>query len=368
MKVALVHDYLFDYGGAERVVEALHELFPDAPLYTAFVDPKALGIHWKKFQSWDIRQSWLTEIPFYQKLFSPLRIFAPQYFQSFNLSEYDLVISSSNAYFAKAVKVKKPAVHICYCHTPARSLYGYSAMSDWERHPLTRLGGTLINHYLRVVDVKVAQDVDFFVANSAETAARIKKFYRRDSTVIHPPVNVPEKAPMEKAARPYYLYVNRLAFAKHPELAVEVCTKLGVPLKLAGTGKMLPHLKKIAGPTVEFVGAVNDATLAELYAGARALLYPVEDEDFGIVPVEAMGYGTPVIAHRSGGPRETILDGQTGVFFDELTTESLITAMQHAEKIKFSPRKIYTHARQFRKEEFQKRMKNFIEKVVNHSP
>ncbi len=356
MKIALAHDYLREYGGAERVLEILHQIFPDAPVYTAFVDRKALGIHWQNFADWDIRESWITEIPFYKRFFSPLRVFAPNFFAEFQLCEYDLVISSSNAYFAKAVHARR---QICYCHTPARSLYGYSAMTDWEKNPLTFWIGTFINHYLRIIDVKVAQKVDFFIANSHEVQKRIQKFYRRDSTVIYPPVQVPQSYKATKL-QSYFLYVNRLAFAKHPELAVQVCTELGLKLKVVGTGKILPQLKKMAGPTIEFLGAVRDEQLSQLYAGAEALLYPVEDEDFGIVPVEAMGHGVPVIAHRSGGPRETIVENKTGVFFDELTVSGLKNAVQKFQKMTFDRQKIYQHATQFSQERFKKEVLEFI--------
>ena len=365
LKVALVHDYLAEYGGAERVVEALHELFPDAPLYTSFVDSAAMGVHWPKFANWKIHQTWLQYVPFHKQLFSPLRFLAPHVFQSLDLSAYDLVISSSNAYFAKAVRVQKPAVHICYCHTPSRSLWGYSTRSDWKSHPLMRIYGTIINHYLRVIDVKVAQDVDFFIANSAEVQSRIKKFYRRDSTIIYPPVNVPEHLP-PRQPQDYYLYVSRLTFAKHPEMAVAACAELGRALKVAGTGKVLPELQSQAAghPDIEFLGSIDDAELRKLYLGARALLYPVEDEDFGIVPVEAMGYGVPVIAYRSGGPKETIIDGKTGLFFDDLSVKGLMAAITEFEGKKFDAQVIHDHATQFAKDSFQKKMRDFVE---NHA-
>lgn len=363
IKVALVHDYLREYGGAERVLEALHEVYPDAPVYVAFKDEQALGIHWQRFKSWDIRESWLTKIPFYKKLYSPLRIWAPNYFEAFDLSEYDVVISSSNAYMAKAVKVRPDAIHVCYCHTPPRSLYGYTTMSDWRRNPLTRWVGTLINHYLRVVDFQIAQRVTYFIANSKETQRRIMKFYRRDSTVIYPPVNIPTKL-ARKSLGEYYVYVNRLALAKHPELAVQVCTQLQLPLKVVGTGKMLEELKQMAGPTVEFLGAVSDDKLNQLYAGAKALLYPVEDEDFGIVPVEAMGHGVPVIAHESGGPKETILEEKTGLFFQELSARGLKEAMLLADSYHWSPAAIHQHAEKFSLPAFKKNIQKFIASKV----
>jgi len=364
LKIALVHDYLREYGGAERVIEALHELYPDAPLYTAFVDEQALGIHWKNFSTWDIRESVAAKIPGIKKLYSPLRILAAFFFEQFDFSEYDVVISSTNMYMAKAVRTKRPTVHICYCHTPPRSLYGYSTMTDWEKNPATNLGGKIINVWMHVVDQATAKRPDVFIANSKEVAGRIKKFYHRDSTVIYPPVSL--EGALTKKVPEYYLYVNRLAYAKHPEMAVEACTKLGVPLKLVGRGKMLEDLKKIAGPTVEFMGAVDDVTLKNLYASAKALLYPVEDEDFGIVPVEAMMAGVPVIAHRSGGPKETIVDGKTGVFFDALSTDGLVTAMQSFEKKTFDSKFIRAHAQQFSKEVFKKKIEEVVAKTYGN--
>jgi len=358
-KIALVHDYLREYGGAERVLESLHAMFPDAPVYTAFVDEKAMGIHWSKFTDWDIRTTWITKIPFYKKLYSPLRVLAPEYFSSLDLSEYDIVISSSNAYFAKAVIVPN-GVQYCYCHTPARSLYGYETMSDWKKNPFIRLAGTLINHYLRVVDFSVAQKVDHFIANSEETARRIKKFYRRDSVVINPPVRISNQPPKSKKDKNYFLYVNRLAFSKHPDLAVAVCTKLNLPLKVVGEGKMLARLKEIAGPTIEFMEAVDDEELEELYAGAKALLYPVKNEDFGMVPIEAMGHGVPVIAHRSGGPCETIVDEVTGILFDDLSLEGLEKALKTAMKRKFDQNKIYEHAKKYSEAVFAEKINKLI--------
>lgn len=344
------------------MVEALHDLYPDAPLYVAFTDPEALGIHWDIFKNWNIKESWLTKIPGYKKLYSPLRIWAPNYFEGFDLSEYDVVISSSNAYMAKAVKVKPSAVHLCYCHTPPRSLYGYTTMSNWQKNPVFHFFGTLINHYLRVVDVKVAQGVTHFIANSGETARRIKKFYRRDSTIIYPPVNLPTELSAASSSAPaYYLYVNRLALAKHPELAVQVCTELKLPLKVVGTGQMLEELKAAAGPTVEFLEAVTDEQLHQLYAGAKALLYPVEDEDFGIVPVEAMGHGVPVIAHQSGGPQETIIEEKTGIFFQELSLAGLKEALLLSQNYTWNRTFIHQHALQFRSALFRSSIKKIVD-------
>jgi len=378
LKIALAHDYLREYGGAERVLEALHELYPDAPVFTAFVDKNGLDKHWYRFADWDIRQSWLTKIPFYKKLYSPLRIVASKCFESFDLSEYDVVISSSNAYFAKAVKVPN-GTHICYCHTPPRSLYGYNAVSDWKNNPFTRLAGTVLNHFVRIIDFYVSQRVDIFVANSQETKRRIEKFYRKNSQVIYPPVNMVDQLQKEKnthkddqLTQEYFLYVNRLALAKHPEIAVQTCIKLGLPLKVVGAGPMLDKLKEMAigHQHIEFLGAVSDAELQDLYKRANALLYPVEDEDFGIVPIEAMAHGTPVVAHASGGPLETVIDFRmahsrklpgTGVLFPELTTSSLAEGIALTMSYDFDQDKIKEYTQRFSEKRFKEEIVALVE-------
>lgn len=361
LKVALVHDYLREFGGAERVLEALHQLYPEAPVYTAFFDRKALGVHAERFADWDIRETWLAKLPLFKKLYSPLRFLAPWAFASLDLAAYDLVISSSNAYFAKAVKVKN-GKHICYCHTPPRVLYGYSAMSDWQSNPLMKFAGQILNHFMRIADVKISRErVDLFIANSQETASRIKKFYRLDAEIVYPPVFLTVQQSAQTKKGDYFLYVNRLALAKHPELAVEVCTDLKLPLKVVGTGKMLDKLQQIAGDNIEFLGAVSDETLTKLYQEAKALLYPVEYEDFGMVPVEAMLYGTPVIAHDSGGPRETVINGKTGIVFNDLTTPGLKAAIKEFSNYQFSSSEIKAWAKKFGKEQFNRGIKQAVD-------
>lgn len=393
-KVALVHDYLREYGGAERVVEALHEIFPQAPLYVSFVDSSVTGIHWAKFQDWDIRQSWLIKIPFYKKLFSPLRIFAPQYFSAFDLSDYDLVISSTNAYFSKAVTTKKTtgatttetdikathtgkkvgALHLSYCHTPARSLYGYTTRTDWRSNPITGFFGTILNHYLRVLDVKIAREnVDYFIANSKETQRRIQKFYKLNSTVIYPPIEIDSDRKFEnKAQLPkkdgYFLVVGRIAASKHVDLAVLAAKEISFKLKVVGSGRGIEMLQDLAGESlgknIEFLGGVSDEELYSLYENASALLYPAEDEDFGMVPIEAMGHGIPVVAHKSGGPLETVQEGENGYFFDEFTVESFGKAIQKIQTTKWNRQKIYEYAVDFSKEKFKTRVLQFIKELL----
>jgi len=399
LKIALVHDYLREFGGAERVLAALHELYPEAPVYTAFVDQKALGDHWHRFADWDIRTTWLQKVPGIKKIYSPLRVLAARAFAELDLSEYDLVITSTNAYMAKAVRAKR---QLCYCHTPPRSLYGYSTLSDWKKRWWLRLPGELINHYMRMVDFETAHKVDIFIANSRETARRIQKFYRRESTVVYPPVDLgtdqsdrsgqshkaadvdkhkdmdkdndkdknknKNKNKNKKLDQGYYLYVNRLAFAKHPELAVAACSQLELPLKVVGTGPMLEQLKASAGPTVTFLGSVSDEGLRAAYGGARALLYPVEDEDFGIVPIEAMSHGVPVIAHASGGPLETVLPEKTGFLFTDLTIEGLKTAIQtfsaDQKKSPLSSDSIKKRAELFSREHFFEAIQELVREVT----
>ncbi len=368
LKVALVHDFLREYGGGERVLEALHQLFPQAPVYVAFKDQQALGKHWARFADWDLRETWFAKLPFCKKLYSPLRIFAPHAFASLDLSQYDLVISSSNAFEAKAVQAPNGR-HFCYCHTPPRALYGYSTMSAWDKHFLVKLGGTLINHYMRVKDFQAAQQVDQFIANSKETQARIKKFYKRDSVIIYPPVDTTVTAKLKPLLqRDYYFYIGRLGLQKHPELAVQACQQLDLPLKVAGTGPMLSNLKQLArdNDKIEFLGAVADDQLKALYVGAKALLYPVEDEDFGMVPVEAMAAGTPVLAHASGGPLETIVPGQTGLFFEELTVAGMVEVIgEYEQKLQddkkiFVPQSISQQAQTYSCQQFYSAMKNLL--------
>ena len=360
LKVALVHDFLREYGGAERVIETLHEIFPTAPLYTAFVDKKAMGSQWQRFVNWDIRQSWAAKIPGVNIMYSPLRIFSNKFFESFNFAEYDVVISSTNMYMAKAIRTQAPTKHYCYCHTPPRSLYGYSTMTDWKKNPIVRMAGEVINHYMRIIDYQTAQNPDVFIANSKEVQRRITKFYRRESQVIYPPIMIPTTPPSSVQKENFYLFVGRLAASKHIDLVIKTCTQFGLSLKIVGSGKALPYLQSLAGNTVEFLGSISDDALHDLYARAKTLIYPAEDEDFGMVPLEAMAYGTPVIVHHSGGFLETVVEGKTGIFFEEFTVEALKKAIHQADRIEWDSEALYRHAKRFSKERFKKEILSLI--------
>lgn len=364
MKIALVHDYLNEFGGAERVLLALSEIWPDAPIYTAFYRKDSPA--WERFKNKDVKVSWVHYIPFFNKyLHSPLRFLAPLIWNSFDFSKYDLVIGSSGWYITKGFKKKgKNTIEICYCHTPPRWLYGYKTSIELQKYWPVRVYAAIVGHFMRIYDYKVAQRVDYFVANSKNVAKRIEKFYRRDSVVIYPPVELPKVGYVER--EDYYLVISRIVGGKGLDLAVNAALKLGIKLKIAGkpAGYYTEYkmLSKLAKRKVEFLGYVSDEKRAELYAGAKAFLALAEDEDFGITPVESMLAGTPVIAFRGGGYTESVVEGKTGVFFDEPTPESLMGAIKKFEKMKIKPEDCIEQAKKFSKERFISQIKLFVNK------
>ncbi len=380
MKVALAHDYLREYGGAERVLEALHEIFPDAPVYTAYVNLNSMGENGKRFKDWDIRSSWFQKFPFANRLLSPFRLFAPMMFESFDLSEYDLVISSSSAaYLAKAVITKPETLHLSYIHTPPRFLYGYVTSFNYKKNPITRVLGEIANHFLRIYDFEVSQRPDILVANSKNIKERIKKFYRRDSVVIYPPVDLSEfrvkESKSQRVNRDYFLVLSRLVRGKGVDVAVEAATKLDIPLKVAGTGPEMDRLRKIAGQNVEFLGWVSDEERVKLLSSAKALIVAAEDEDFGITSIEAQAAGTPVIAPASGGFLETVIDGEAGLLDGGpgmLNAESLVGVLGEFREDQFKPEALRKNAEKFSKERFKREIlelvkKNFKEKKSDKS-
>ena len=376
MKVAFAHDYLREYGGAERVLEALLEIFPDAPVYTAYVNLDSMGANGKRLKSWDIRASWFQKFPFANRLLSPFRIFGPMMFESFDLSEYDLVISSSSAtHLAKSVITKPETLHISYIHTPPRFLYGYVTSFNYKKNWWTRIGGEIINHFMRIYDFEVSQRPDILVANSRNVQARIKKFYRRDSVVIYPPVDLSEfkiQSSKFKAKRDYFLVLSRLVRGKGVEVVVEACGKLGLSLKVAGAGTELDSLKfKVQSAkwkTIEFLGWISDEERVRLLQNAKALIVASEDEDFGITSIEAQAAGTPVIAPKSGGFLETVIDGQTGLLYGGpgmVTVESLVRLLREFREDQFSAEILRKNAERFSKERFKREILELIEKHLS---
>lgn len=370
MKIAIVHDYIKEYGGAERVLEALHEIWPEAPVFTTIYYPQFLGPHRERFKNWDIRTSILQNIPFGYKLISPFRILTPIIFEHFDLSSFDAVIvSQTGAYFPNKIRIGKGTTHFCYCHTPPRYLYGYPTARNWKKNMIGRIIGEVVNHQLRQVDFQSGQRVDFFIANSNEVKSRIDKFYRKEATVIYPPVDVERfkiKDLRFKNSKKYYLTGGRLARAKRVDFVIEACNRLKLPLKVFGKGfaEYDRELKTMAGPTVEFVGEVSDEKLWELYSHAKALLYASEYEDFGIMAVEAQACGTPVVALRQGGVKETIIEKKTGVFFDEPSVDSLIKAIEQLSNLEIRKEDCVENAKKFSKERFKREIKDF---VVSHA-
>ncbi len=361
MKIAIVHDYLIDFGGAERVLLALHEIYPEAPIYVSIYRQNRLGKFAGKFSDAKIIQSWFGEIPFADKLISPLRFLIPAIWNGFNLKEYDLIISSASWAVAKGFEKKKGAIEVCYCHTPPRYLYGYdtSRRFDGLMGKLVSFYGLIVNHFMLQYDFKRAQKVDYFIANSEEVKKRIAKFYRRDSTVIYPPVELP-KSDTSALDRIYYLTGGRLMAAKNFDLIIKTFNKLGLPLKIYGAGPLKNNLKRIAKDNIEFLGKVDDVEIARLYAGAKAFILAQEDEDFGMTAVEAMSFGTPVIAYKGGGYLESVVEGKTGLFFAGLSVESLSSAVKKFEKVKLNLADCVNQSKKFSKERFIKEIVGFI--------
>lgn len=346
MRVALVHDYLTEFGGAERTLQAMHEIWPGAPIYTGMVGGSgrigeirgARGVNW---------------------LGKAATFFMPFVFEGFDLRGFDVVISDGTIW-SKSVLTTPEQLHIFYCHTPPRFLYGYPGETDrrrlWYLAPILKP----LDHLLRIWDFASAQRPDYIIANSQTTAARIKKFWRREAKVIYPPVGKGERGEPGRRGK-YFLVVSRLSAYKNVDLAIKVCNRLNLPLKIVGVGREESRLRRVAGPTVEFCGFVNDADLAGYYQNCRALICPVSNEDFGIVPVEAMSFGKPVVALRSGGVTETVVEGKTGVFFEEPTVESLAEAIQQFNNLTIRPEACVERAAKFSKERFQREFKQFVE-------
>jgi glycosyltransferase involved in cell wall biosynthesis len=371
MKVAIIHDYIKEYGGAERVLEAITEVFPEAPIYTAFCDQTSVAF--QHFKNKKIITSWFQKLPAYAKLASPLRFLTPLIWGSFNFSGFDLVISSASWFITKgfgsnhqsSINNQKLPLEICYCHTPPRWLYGYATSVNFKKYWLIRIYAAIVGHFLRIYDFKRAQKVNYFIANSKETKERIKKFYRRDSTVIYPPatLSLAKRAGPPEQRGNYYFIVSRIVGSKGIEMAIEAALKLGFKLKIAGSEAgyySQNDLVKKAEGKVEFLGQVSDEELSKLYIGAKGFLALAKDEDFGITPVESQSLGTPVIAFNGGGYKETVIDRKTGILFDNYSAEGLVSAIKIFEKTKFNSKDCIENAQKFSKERFIKEIKEFV--------
>lgn len=362
MKVALVHDYLKGEGGAEQVLLALHKTFPKAPIYTIFSTIKGRKTHFgKKFARAKIIESWFARLPFCDKLISPLRFLLPLIWGNFDFSGYDVVISSASWAVTKGFSSSK-TIEICYCHTPPRYLYGYETSRSWKKHWYLKLYGTVVNHFMRLYDFRQAQKVSYFIVNSKEVQSRIKKFYRRDSAVIHPPVEVKVFQKKKRQGEDFFLAGGRLELPKNFGIIIKACHRLKLSLKIFGIGPQMEYLRSIAGPTVEFLGNVNDEEKYNNYAGCLAYITAAVDEDFGITPVEAMAAGRPVIAFRGGGYLESVIEGKTGEFFDQPRAENLARVLKQFKPEKYKSKDCRKQAEKFSKERFKKEIMEFIKK------
>lgn len=367
-KVAIVCDWLTNYAGAERVTAAISEIFPEAPIYTSIYNKEKM----REFQGRDVRQSFIGKLPFAKRKHQLYITLMPYVFEAMDLDDYDLVISSSHA-CAKGVITSIDTVHVCYCHSPTRYLWDgaheYVRTYGWYRWPFRWFIDKKLSA-LRRWDRLAAERVDHFIANSEYVAKRIKKYYGRDAEIIYPPVDF-EKfnvSALSKHPGQYYLALGRLIPYKRFDLLVDTFNSLGLPLYIIGDGKEFANLKAKALPNVKMLGFAPEDSLQDYYANAKAFLFP-QKEDFGITAIEAMACGKPVIAYKAGGAVETIIDGKTGVFFDEQTVGSLTEAIKKFEKLdsagKFDPADIRKHAERFSKERFKKEMIVILEKFLS---
>jgi glycosyltransferase involved in cell wall biosynthesis len=362
MRVALVHDYLNQMGGAERVLMAFHEIFPDAPIYTSIYDPQRVD---PAFQHMDIRTSFMQKLPLVKKHHQPFLPLYPFAMETLDLRGYDLVLSSSSA-FAKGVITKPQTLHICYCHTPMRWCWNYEEYV--EREQLGKMARRVLPFLitgLRMWDQTTAMRVDHFIANSPVVAERIQKYYRRDAVVIPPPVEV-SRFPFDPATQleKYFLIVSRLIPYKRIDLAIEACNRLQLPLVIIGGGRDEERLRKLAGPTILFLGRLSDQEVVNYYTHCQALLFPGE-EDFGITPLEAQASGRPVIAYGAGGALASIVDGVTGMFFRDQTVESLVETLATFHEQQFNPHIIRNHALEFDMPRFHRRILQFVAAKLN---
>lgn len=356
-KVAIVHDWLIS-GGAERVVYELHRMYPDAPIYTSYCSDD-----WRKKMDGKVVTGWLQHLGKLRKFIPLLRIW---WFTHLDLREYDLVISSSGAE-AKGIKKLRPsAVHINYCHAPTH--YYWSRYDEYMQQPgfgffdpLARLGLRLLVSPLRRWDLKAAQRPDYLVANSTHIQKLVQKYYHRDSVVIHPPVDVErfKKAPIARVRRGF-LAGGRMTPYKRIDLAVEACTKLGLPLTVYGDGPDRKRLEAMAGPTITFTGFASEQEVITLFATSEAFIFPGLD-DFGIVGIEALAAGTPVIAYKAGGALDYVAEGKTGMFFDKQDVSSLCKALRAFPGQHFDHKAIRAVGVTFDATHFRKTMQNFVE-------
>lgn len=381
MKIALVHDWLTYFGGAEQVLKSFHRLFPEAPIYTLLYDKEKME---RYFSNAKIRTSFLQKFPkFLQRRKGWLLPFLPTAPETFDLRDFDLVISSSNS-FAKGIIIKPKTIHICYCHSPMRFVWDwhYNYLKEQKIGRVKKIFALPLLHYIRMWDKASVDRVDYFIANSKTTAKRIKKYYNKDSKVIYPPVDI-DKFKVQSSTLPaywtgrpagrqefkvqsYYLVVSRLSPYKRIDLAVKAFNKLGLPLIIIGEGNQKKYLQKIAQDNIKFLGFQPEKIVQKFYQNCQAFIFPGE-EDFGITAVEAMATGCPVLAYRKGGLTETVIEGVTGEFFDDPVPEVLADGVRRIREREgsYDSFVMQKQAERFSRERFEREIKEFIYEAIN---
>jgi len=360
MNVALVHDWLTGMRGGEKCLEVLCELFPDAPIYTLLHNKGAMS---PLIESKKIVTSFIDSLPKKTEKYRSYLPLFPVAMEQFDFSEFDLVISTSHA-VAKNAKVRSDALHICYCHTPMRyvwEMYGQYFGKE-NTGPVIRAAMKTFRPLLRSWDVRTANRVHYYIANSENVRNRIRRYYNREATVIFPPVDT-DQFTISTSDEGYFLMVTALVPYKRVDLAIEACNRSGERLLIVGKGTETEKLTAMAKPNIEFLGWKSDEALAHLYRGCKALIFPGE-EDFGIVPLEAMATGKPVVAYGKGGALETVVEGITGTFFYDQTVESLSSSLLKVRSMSFDPAIIRNHALQFSRSIYKQKMREFIDARV----
>lgn len=361
-KIAIVHDWLTNMGGAEPLLLEIHSLYPDAPIYTSVYD-KA---HMSAFHNCDVRTTYLQKIlpPFVRykhTLWPVLRAFA---FRKLDLSDYDIIISTSSAEAKSVRKTRPDQVHIAYIHTPIR--YYWSHYEEFKREfhfgivtPIIRPFIPLLVRWMRKLDLESIKNIDVFIANSTVTQKRIKDYYNRPSTIIYPPIDTDRFMPPPKSHREGFVVWGRHVPYKRFDIVVEACNRLRAPLTIIGSGPDTPRLKKLAGPTITFTGHISDEELVNIAHHSKAFLFPNE-EDFGMSAAESIASGTPVIAYAKGGALDIVQDGETGILFEQQTVESLMAAMERFETYSFLPATLYRKSKRFSKSLFTTKINKIV--------
>lgn len=357
MKIALVHDYLVQYGGAERVLEAFTEIFPKAPIYTMVYDKKLMK---GAFSDKKIHTSFLQKIPFIGSHHRLFPLLMPIAIEQFDLADYDIVLSDSNSY-AKGVITMPHTLHITYCHTPMRYAWDdcHKYLREFKYSNLTKKLVPFAMNYIRLWDKISADRPDKYIANSKFVASRIKKYYNKEAVIINPPVNT-KKFFISDNIEDYYLMVGRALPYKRFDIVIQAFNELKLPLKIIGKGPEMNKLKKYAKKNISFLGHLSDKEMSGYYSKCQAFVFPSE-EDFGIAPLEAMASGRPVIAFRGGGALETVVENETGVFFTEQTSQSVMKAVKNFNSDRFDSEEIRRRALNFDKKMFKEKIKEFIE-------